>query len=98
MAKGKGKGKGRSGGRPPRSADGIQPVSRPKIKVVRESADGTVYVDYKDTETLRKLLTGNGKMSGRRRTGATSMEQRMIAAAIKRARFMSLLPYVSTTA
>lgn len=69
--------------------------NRPKIKVVRESADGTVYVDFKDTETLRKFISGNGKILSRKRTGATAMEQRMICVAIKRARFMSLLPYVT---
>ena len=68
---------------------------RPKIKVVRTSKDGTVYVDYKDTESLRKMISGNGKILSRKRTGASAMEQRMVQQAIKRARFMSLLPYVS---
>lgn len=69
--------------------------NKPKIKVVREAKDGTIYVDYKDTETLKKFISGNGKILGRKRTGATAMEQRMICQAVKRARFMSLLPYVS---
>lgn len=68
--------------------------SRPKIKVVRESKSGVIYVDYKDTETLKRMISGNGKILGRKRTGASAMEQRMISAAIKRSRFMSLLPYV----
>lgn len=68
---------------------------RPKIKVAREAKDGTVYVDYKDTETLRRMISGNGKILSRKRTGATAMEQRMVQQAIKRARFLSLLPYVS---
>ena len=55
-----------------------------------------VYIDYKDTESLRKMVSGNGKILSRKRTGATAMEQRMIARAVKRARYMGLLPYVSS--
>ena len=62
----------------------------------RTSADGTVYIDYKDTESLRKMVSGNGKILSRKRTGATAMEQRMLAKAVKRARYMALLPYVSS--
>jgi small subunit ribosomal protein S18 len=69
--------------------------ARPKVKVVRTSKDGTVYVDYKDTETLKKFISANGKILSRKRTGATAMEQRMIQQAIKRSRFVSLLPYVA---
>lgn len=68
---------------------------RPKIKIVRTSKDGTIYVDYKDTETLKRFISGNGKILSRKRTGATAAEQRMIAIAIKRARHMSLLPFVT---
>jgi len=75
--------------------DKFQTFSRPKIKVTRTSTTGDVYVDYKDTESLKKLITGNGKIQSRKRTGATAMEQRMIAKAVKQARFMALLPYVS---
>jgi small subunit ribosomal protein S18 len=74
----------------------FQTFNRPKIKVVRTSAAGKIYVDYKDTETLRRLVSGNGKIQSRRRTGATADEQRMICAAIKRSRYMALLPYVTT--
>jgi small subunit ribosomal protein S18 len=79
-------------------AEKFATLNRPKLKVTRTSKDGTVYVDYKDTESLKKLLSGNGKIQGRKRTGATAMEQRMIATAVKRSRFMGLLPYVSATA
>jgi small subunit ribosomal protein S18 len=41
------------------------------------------------------MLSGNGKILSRRRTGTNAMEQRMLASAIKRARYMGLLPYVS---
>jgi small subunit ribosomal protein S18 len=74
----------------------FQTFSRPKIKVARSSASGTVYIDYKDTESLRKMMSGNGKIQPRKRTGANAMEQRMIARAIKRARYMALLPYVTS--
>jgi small subunit ribosomal protein S18 len=70
-------------------------TARPKIKVVRTSKAGEMYVDFKDTETLKKFISGNGKILSRKRTGANAMEQRMICKAIKRARFMALLPYVT---
>jgi small subunit ribosomal protein S18 len=73
----------------------FQTFSRPKIKITRTSASGKVYVDYKDTETLRRMISGNGKILSRKRTGASAMEQRMLARAVKRARFMALLPYLS---
>ena len=74
----------------------FQNFNRPKLKIARMSASGTSYIDYKDTESLRKMISGNGKILSRKRTGATAMEQRMLARAIKRSRFMALLPYVAT--
>ena len=78
-------------------ADKFQTFNRPKLKIARTTASGTVYIDYKDTESLKKMLTANGKIQSRKRTGATAMEQRMIAQAVKRARYMSLVPYVTTS-
>ncbi len=75
----------------------FQTFSRPKVKITRTSASGVAYIDYKDTESLKKMISGNGKIQSRKRTGATAMEQRMIARAVKRARYMALLPYVTTT-
>ena len=74
----------------------FQTFSRPKIKVARTSASGKIYIDYKDTESLKKMISGNGKILSRKRTGATAMEQRMLALAVKQARFLGLLQYVST--
>ena len=74
----------------------FQNFNRPKLKVTRTSASGKVYIDYKDTESLKRAMSGNGKILGRKRTGATAMEQRMLASAVKRARYMGLLPYVSS--
>jgi small subunit ribosomal protein S18 len=76
--------------------DKFQTFSRPKIKVARTSASGKVYIDYKDTESLKKMVSNNGKILSRKRTGATAMEQRMLASAVKRSRYMALLPYVTT--
>jgi small subunit ribosomal protein S18 len=77
-------------------SDKFQSFSRPKVKVTKTTADGTTFIDYKDTESLKKMISGNGKILSRKRTGATAMEQRMLAKAIKQARYMALLPYVTT--
>lgn len=53
------------------------------------------YVDYKDVDTLRKFLTTHARIQSRRKSGASADNQRAIAQAIKRARFLALLPYVS---
>jgi small subunit ribosomal protein S18 len=74
----------------------FQSFNKPKIKATRTAASGKVYVDYKDTETLRRFMNNNGKIVSRKRSGATAMEQRMIADAIKRSRYINLLPYVTT--
>jgi small subunit ribosomal protein S18 len=73
----------------------FQSFNRPKLKVARTAASGKTYIDYKDTESLRKLISPNGKILSRKRTGASAMEQRMIARAVKRSRYMALLPYIS---
>ncbi len=78
-------------------AERFQTFNRPKLKIARTSASGKTYIDYKDTESLRKMLSGNGKIVSRKRNGASAMEQRMITRAVKRARYMSLLPYVSAS-
>src|ERR1700723_3264762 len=76
-------------------AEKFQTFNRPKVKVARTSASGKIYIDYKDTESLRKMMSANGKILSRKRTGASAMEQRMVARAVKRARYISLLPYIS---
>jgi small subunit ribosomal protein S18 len=55
-----------------------------------------VFVDYKDTATLRKFISDRGKIRARRVTGASTQDQRMIAKAVKNAREMALLPYSSS--
>ncbi len=53
-----------------------------------------VYVDYKDIELLKKLTNRQGKIIGRRKSGCGAVSQHAVTAAIKRARFMALIPYV----
>ncbi len=74
----------------------FQPV-QPKVKVTKTSAREKVFVDWKDVENLRRLMSPNGKIYGRKRASTTAAEQRLLAQAIKRARFMALLPYTSAT-
>ncbi|GLX00688.1 30S ribosomal protein S18 [Microtetraspora sp. NBRC 16547] len=56
---------------------------------------GVGYVDYKDTDLLRKFISDRGKIRSRRVTGVTVQQQRQLARAIKNAREMALLPYSS---
>jgi small subunit ribosomal protein S18 len=51
------------------------------------------YVDYKDIDTLSKLLTNRGKIFSRKRSGNCAHCQRLVQGAIKRARHMGLLPF-----
>ncbi|HCC06383.1 MAG: 30S ribosomal protein S18 [Candidatus Nomurabacteria bacterium] len=53
------------------------------------------FIDYKDTEILAKFLNPHARILNRRKTGLTAKNQRALANAIKRSRFMGLLPYVS---
>lgn len=53
-----------------------------------------MYVDYKDVEFLKKLVNRHGKIVGRRKTGCTAVSQRAVTQAVKRARFMALMPFV----
>ena len=52
-----------------------------------------MYVDYKDVDLLKKLVNRHGRIVGRRKTGCTAASQHAVTTAIKRARFMALLPY-----
>ncbi len=61
----------------------------------REEIEHKKYVDYKDTEYLRKFVSPHARMLPKKRTGMSADKQREIANAIKRARYMALLPYLS---
>jgi small subunit ribosomal protein S18 len=53
-----------------------------------------MYVDYKDVDLLKKLINRHGRIVGRRKTGCSAASQHAVTLAIKRARFMALLPFV----
>jgi len=59
----------------------------------RFTAEGTKEIDYKDLNTLKAYVTETGKIVPSRITGTKSRYQRQLARAIKRARFLALLPY-----
>ena len=62
-------------------------------KKVKRTVDG--YIDYKDSKTLLKFLTDQGKIIPRRITGMTAKQHRELVTAIKRARHLAILPFVS---
>lgn len=64
-------------------------------KVCYFTKNKITYIDYKDVELLKKFISSNGKITPRRVTGTSAKYQRMLAKAIKRARQMALLPYVT---
>jgi small subunit ribosomal protein S18 len=68
-----------------------------KSTIAKTGENGILYVDWKDVEELRRMMTPNGKIYGRRRLGTNAREQKLVAQAVKRARFMGLLPYTSAT-
>lgn len=51
------------------------------------------FIDYKDTRLLQRFMSSYGKISPRRRSGTCASHQRTLAEAIKRARFMALVPF-----
>ena len=53
------------------------------------------YIDYKDVDLIKKFLNPHARMISRKRTGVTAKHQRNLATAVKRARSMGLLPFVS---
>ena len=77
----------------------IKRPARRKPRATRENTecrfcrDKVKYIDYKDIDTLSKLLTQRGKIFSRKRSGNCAKCQRRAQVAIKRARYMGLLPY-----
>jgi small subunit ribosomal protein S18 len=72
----------------------VEKPRRGKPKVCVFCRDRIPWVDYKDTDLLRRLMTDRGKIKARRVSGTCRQHQREVAAAIKTAREMALLPYV----
>ncbi|UCE76584.1 MAG: 30S ribosomal protein S18 [Gammaproteobacteria bacterium] len=62
-------------------------------KFCRFTAEGVKEIDYKDLQTLKNYITETGKIVPSRITGTNAKYQRQLATAIKRARFLALLPY-----
>lgn len=69
--------------------------NRKRRKVCQFCVDKSDYIDYKDTAKLQKFISDRGKILPRRTTGTCAMHQRELTEAIKRARQIALLPYVS---
>jgi small subunit ribosomal protein S18 len=63
-------------------------------KFCRFTAEGVKEIDYKDMDTLKQYVSETGKIVPSRITGTKAKYQRQLATAIKRARFLALLPYV----
>ena len=62
-------------------------------KFCRFSAEGAIAIDYKDIVTLKNYITESGKIVPSRITGTSAKYQRQLGRAIKRARYLALLPY-----
>ena len=65
-------------------------------KFCRFSAEGAAKIDYKDLDTLKAYITETGKIVPSRITGTKAKYQRQLASAIKRARYLALLPYTDS--
>ncbi|MCH9029291.1 MAG: 30S ribosomal protein S18 [Bacteroidetes bacterium] len=64
-------------------------------KICKFTQDNIKYIDYKDVKLLQRYVTEQGKIIPKRITGTKAKYQRELAVAIKRARHMALIPYVS---
>jgi len=75
--------------------EGVERRRRPmaRRKVCQFCQDKVTEIDYKDVAKLRRFVTEKGKIVSRRQTGTCAKHQRELTTAIKRARYMALLPY-----
>ena len=64
-------------------------------KFCRFCVDKNKIIDYKNTKELSKLVSSFGKILPRRKTGTCAKHHRKVAQAIKRARFMALMPFIN---
>lgn len=80
--------------KPPTSSNESSPFARKK-KACPFTASKVEVIDYKDVETLRQFITERGKILPRRITGVSYFYQKILKKAIKQARHMALLPFVS---
>ncbi|MFG2641365.1 30S ribosomal protein S18 [Streptomyces sp. NPDC048370] len=79
--------------KPPKPPKSLRKNVKPRPNPL--DRDGVSYVDYKDTDLLRKFISDRGKIRSRRVTRVSAQQQRQIARAVKNAREMALLPYSS---
>ena len=63
----------------------------------RVKVDANLYFDYRDVKTLQKFLDSYGRIESGARTGLSAKQQRQLAVAVKRARHLALLPFVSNS-
>ena len=61
----------------------------------REEIENKKFIDYKDVQYLRMFMTPHAKILAKKRTNVPAARQREIALAIKRARYMALMPYLA---
>lgn len=78
-----------------RRRGGAAELRRTKKKVCQFCKDPSVQIDWKDVALLRKFMSDRAKIRSRRVTGNCPLHQREVARAIKNAREMALLPYIS---
>ncbi|MED5578449.1 MAG: 30S ribosomal protein S18 [Nitrospinota bacterium] len=62
-------------------------------KICRFTTEGIFYIDYKDVKMLKNMVSERGKIIPRRVTGTNAFYQRQLTTAVKRARYMALMPY-----
>ncbi len=82
----------RSRSRGGRSRGALKPR---KKRVSRLGENGVVFVDFRDTKLLVRYLSEQGRIVPRRTSGNNAQQQKQLAMAIKRARHLALLPFVS---
>lgn len=68
----------------------------PRPKFCQFCTDAEAKIDYKNTDLLRRYVMEDGKIRPRRQTGTCAKHQRLVAGAVKRARVVALLPFVSS--
>lgn len=68
--------------------------AKKEVKMCHYCVNNKLAVDYKDIGTLRRFVSSYMKIAPRRRSGLCAMHQRQVANAIKRARQMSLMPFM----
>ena len=97
----RGEGEGGPGGRRPGGGGGRGRSGggryTPRRKVSQFAIDNVEHVDYKDLARLRRHVGERGKIEPRRKMGTSAKHQRSLTVAIKRARFMALLPFTGST-